>query len=99
MLLDDSASNIKTAKHMGWNTVLVGTQTRAGAKVDRQNADAAVDAIHEIQQVLPKLFVPVPPFPLPAPTSPTKVIKAIPESKTDRSYRMLEPLASHSDVR
>lgn len=56
MLLDDSASNLKTAKAMGWSTVLVGLHARNGSKVDSQNADAAVNNIHEIKNALPALF-------------------------------------------
>lgn len=60
MLLDDSASNLKTAKAMGWSTVLVGLHAKNGSKVDQENADVAVDNIHEIQQALPQLFGPKP---------------------------------------
>jgi len=60
MLLDDSASNLKTAKVVGWSTVLVGLHARNGSTVDRQNADAAVEMIHQIKDVLPQLFVPSP---------------------------------------
>lgn len=56
MLLDDSASNLKTAKAMGWSTVLVGLHARNGSEVDRSNADSAVTRIHEIRQTLPHLF-------------------------------------------
>jgi putative hydrolase of the HAD superfamily/pyrimidine and pyridine-specific 5'-nucleotidase len=57
MLLDDSASNLKTAKAMGWSTVLVGLHAKNGSMVDTQNADAAVNTIHEIRHALPSLFV------------------------------------------
>jgi len=60
MLLDDSASNLKTAKAMGWSTVLVGLHGKNGLEVDQQNADVAVDNIHGIQQAVPELFVPQP---------------------------------------
>jgi pyrimidine 5'-nucleotidase len=56
MLLDDSASNLKTAKAMGWSTVLVGLRGKNGAEVDQQNADWAVDNIHEIRLAVPQLF-------------------------------------------
>jgi len=58
MLLDDSASNLKTAKAMGWSTVLVGLRGKNGAEVDQQNADWAVDHIHEIRLAVPQLFTP-----------------------------------------
>jgi pyrimidine 5'-nucleotidase len=60
MLLDDSASNLKSAKGMGWTTVLVGLYARNGSKVDTQNADVSVSAIHEIRQAVPSLFLPSP---------------------------------------
>merc|ERR1719181_1095057 len=56
MLLDDSASNLKTAKAMGWSTVLVGLHARNGSEVDQTNADFAVNNIHDIRGVLPDLF-------------------------------------------
>merc|ERR1719247_493759 len=57
MLLDDSASNLKSAKGMGWATVLVGLYDRNGSKVDAQNADVSVGRIHEIRQAVPSLFL------------------------------------------
>jgi len=60
MLLDDSASNLKSAKGMGWTTVLVGLYARNGSKVDTQNADVSVSRIHEIRQAVPSLFLPSP---------------------------------------
>lgn len=61
MLLDDSASNLKTAKAVGWNTVLVGLHARNGSKVDCSNADVAVNTIHEIRNAVPGLFQSSPP--------------------------------------
>jgi len=61
MLFDDSASNLKTAKAMGWSTVLVGLYARSGAKVDNQNADVSVNAICEVRRAIPGLFLPSPP--------------------------------------
>lgn len=60
LLLDDSASNLKTAKAVGWSTVLVGLKARNGSMVDRENADVSVGTIHEIMDVLPELFSPKP---------------------------------------
>jgi pyrimidine 5'-nucleotidase len=60
MLLDDSASNLKSAKVMGWTTVLVGLYARNGSKVDTQNADVSVSRIHEIRQAVLSLFLPSP---------------------------------------
>lgn len=88
MLLDDSASNLKTAKAMGWSTVLVGLHGKNGSKVDCQNADWAVDNIHEIQHAVPQLFAPTPV------ASDTK-IKAfeVPSGKRTRS-KVLKPCDS-----
>ena len=58
ILLDDSVTNIKRAKAMGWTTVLVG-------KVQRDNgqpletpveADYHVESLHQLPEVMPQLF-------------------------------------------
>mmetsp|Transcript_20959 Transcript_20959/g.65632 ORF Transcript_20959/g.65632 Transcript_20959/m.65632 type:complete len:312 (-) Transcript_20959:260-1195(-) len=56
MLLDDSPSNLRTAKEMGWQTVLVGLQARDGSRVHCPHADAAVSSILEICSAVPELF-------------------------------------------
>jgi len=92
MLLDDSASNLKTAKAMGWTTVLVGLHGKNGLQVDCQNADVAVDAIKEIRQTVPQLFVPK------TPTTCQKTLELQVSSKRARS-RVLKPLASTPERR
>jgi len=57
VLIDDSPLNLRTAKELGWRTVLVGLSARdAGAAVDRTWADFAVDSIHELREAVPELF-------------------------------------------
>mmetsp|Transcript_72486 Transcript_72486/g.204915 ORF Transcript_72486/g.204915 Transcript_72486/m.204915 type:complete len:305 (-) Transcript_72486:114-1028(-) len=58
MLLDDSATNLKTAKAVGWHTVLVGRHGRDGSPVTCPAADFTVDTLHEIEQAVPLLFRP-----------------------------------------
>merc|ERR1712217_569141 len=56
MLLDDSVRNIKTAKSVGWHTVLVGRQDRKGQMLQSSEADVVVDTLHDIPLTLPWLF-------------------------------------------
>jgi len=63
MLLDDSASNLRTAKATGWQTVLVGLHTRNGDRVECPHADVAVDNLHELPRAVPVLFEPRAPAP------------------------------------
>eukprot|EP00927_Polykrikos_kofoidii_P050945 TRINITY_DN44776_c0_g1_i1.p1 TRINITY_DN44776_c0_g1~~TRINITY_DN44776_c0_g1_i1.p1 ORF type:complete len:288 (+),score=44.44 TRINITY_DN44776_c0_g1_i1:3-866(+) len=57
MLLDDSVRNLKTAKEMGWRTVLVGLHARdTGDLIQCEFADFAVGTIHEIEDTVPELF-------------------------------------------
>jgi len=57
IFLDDSEKNLKTAKEIGWRTVLVGLHARdTGAPIDCPFADVAVDRIHEIRGAVPELF-------------------------------------------
>mmetsp|Transcript_14328 Transcript_14328/g.28981 ORF Transcript_14328/g.28981 Transcript_14328/m.28981 type:complete len:236 (-) Transcript_14328:97-804(-) len=58
IFLDDSPANLKTAKALGWRTVLVGLHARdTGEKIECPHADYAVDTIHEVPEALPELFV------------------------------------------
>mmetsp|Transcript_110528 Transcript_110528/g.293623 ORF Transcript_110528/g.293623 Transcript_110528/m.293623 type:complete len:238 (-) Transcript_110528:78-791(-) len=60
IFLDDSPANLKTAKALGWRTVLVGLHAReTGEKIECPHADYAVDTIHEVREALPELFVAV----------------------------------------
>jgi len=56
MLLDDSVRNIKTARSVGFHTVLVGRQDRRGQALVCQEADVTVDSLHEIRKALTWLF-------------------------------------------
>lgn len=57
LFLDDSVSNLKTAKAMGWRTVLVGQHARdTGTLIECEHADVSVDKIHDVREALPDLF-------------------------------------------
>mmetsp|Transcript_90019 Transcript_90019/g.226464 ORF Transcript_90019/g.226464 Transcript_90019/m.226464 type:complete len:245 (-) Transcript_90019:95-829(-) len=57
IFLDDSTRNLKTAKEMGWRTVLVGLYGRDnGERIECAEADIAVDSIHEVREAMPELF-------------------------------------------
>jgi len=92
MLLDDSASNLRTAKAMGWSTVLVGLHARNGSEVDRQNADFAVNTIHEIRTAIPNLFGT-------HPVLSKKVEEPVDFILKRRKDRQLKPLASSPERR
>eukprot|EP00747_Dinoflagellata_sp_TGD_P139898 gnl/TRDRNA2_/TRDRNA2_175949_c29_seq2.p1 gnl/TRDRNA2_/TRDRNA2_175949_c29~~gnl/TRDRNA2_/TRDRNA2_175949_c29_seq2.p1 ORF type:complete len:384 (+),score=68.35 gnl/TRDRNA2_/TRDRNA2_175949_c29_seq2:124-1275(+) len=58
VFLDDSVSNLKTAKKIGWRTVLVGLYARdTGALIECPEADVKVARIHDIREAVPDLFV------------------------------------------
>lgn len=57
LFLDDSTSNMKAAKRVGWRTVLVGRHARdSGEFIECDDADHAIDKIHELEELLPHLF-------------------------------------------
>ena len=57
LFLDDSTSNMKAAKRCGWNTVLVGRRARdTGELLECDDADHAVDTIHQLPEIMPHLF-------------------------------------------
>jgi putative hydrolase of the HAD superfamily/pyrimidine and pyridine-specific 5'-nucleotidase len=57
IFFDDSVSNLRTAKTMGWRTVLVGLHARdTGARIECEAADVKVDTIHEIRSACPEIF-------------------------------------------
>lgn len=57
VFFDDSVSNLRTAKGIGWRTVLVGLHARdTGNRIVCEFADAAVETLHEMPSVLPELF-------------------------------------------
>lgn len=58
VFLDDSVKNIKSAREMGWRSVLVGTVGRdCGTRVTSEHAESEIDRIHGMEAVLPELFV------------------------------------------
>ena len=58
LFLDDSTSNMKAAKSVGWQTVLVGRHARdSGEFIDCEHADHAVDTVHQLEKIMPHLFV------------------------------------------
>jgi len=58
VLLDDSTSNLKTAKALGWQTVLVGLTARdTGAPIECSDADVAVSNILQVRDAVPDLFI------------------------------------------
>jgi phosphoglycolate phosphatase-like HAD superfamily hydrolase len=49
---------MKAAKAVGWQTVLVGRHARdSGEFIECEHADHAVDTVHELQKIMPHLFV------------------------------------------
>ena len=57
LFLDDSTSNMKAAKAVGWQTVLVGRHARdSGEFIECEHADHAVDTVHELEKIMPHLF-------------------------------------------
>lgn len=57
VFLDDSVTNIRAAREIGWRSVLVGKVGRdCGKPIFSENAELEVDRIHDIADVLPELF-------------------------------------------
>lgn len=57
LFLDDNRNNLAAARKIGWRGVLVGRVGRdCGTTIDSEHAELAVDAIHDIANVLPELF-------------------------------------------
>ena len=55
--LDDSVKNLKTAKEIGWRTVLVGLHARgSGELIECADADFVVDTLSELSEKVPALF-------------------------------------------
>eukprot|EP00658_Telonema_sp_P-2_P014011 TRINITY_DN15312_c0_g1_i6.p1 TRINITY_DN15312_c0_g1~~TRINITY_DN15312_c0_g1_i6.p1 ORF type:complete len:289 (-),score=70.94 TRINITY_DN15312_c0_g1_i6:360-1226(-) len=58
ILVDDSWSNLKSAKTAGWRTVLCGRVSRDGRNAEEcEDADFRIDSIHGLPEVLPELFM------------------------------------------
>mmetsp|Transcript_93235 Transcript_93235/g.164955 ORF Transcript_93235/g.164955 Transcript_93235/m.164955 type:complete len:244 (+) Transcript_93235:54-785(+) len=58
LFFDDSPTNLKTAKQMGWRTVLVGLRARdTGDLIECPYADLALETMHDAREAIPELFV------------------------------------------
>ena len=58
LLLDDSVTNIQAARQVGWRSILVGKIARdSGQPLSTEHAELEIDTIHEIESVLPEVFV------------------------------------------
>lgn len=58
IFLDDSLTNILAASQVGWRSVLVGTTGRdCGKKVTSEHAEAEIERIHDIEKILPEIFM------------------------------------------
>lgn len=61
LLLDDSVANLRTAKQLGWRTVLCGLHARdGGARIECDCADWEIDTVHDLEHAIPELFAPGP---------------------------------------
>ena len=57
MLIDDSVKNIRTAKTLGWTTVLIGKHERdTGNAFTCPEADFHLDDVYDLPAALPHLF-------------------------------------------
>jgi pyrimidine 5'-nucleotidase len=57
LFLDDSLTNIRAARNVGWRSVLVGRVGRDhGKPIESEHAELEIDRIHEFRSVLPELF-------------------------------------------
>merc|ERR1712194_711858 len=60
VFFDDSVSNLKTAKEIGWRTILVGLRGRDSDElIECPYADIKIDTLHQIREEMPELFKPV----------------------------------------
>ncbi len=58
IFLDDSLTNILAASQVGWRSVLVGTTGRdCGKKVTSEHAEVEIERIHDIEKILPEIFM------------------------------------------
>ncbi|KAG7361284.1 NUDIX family hydrolase [Nitzschia inconspicua] len=58
IFLDDSVTNIRAAREIGWRSVLVGKVGRdCGKPIFSENAELEVERIYDIVEALPELFV------------------------------------------
>ena len=57
VFLDDSLTNIKAARDIGWRSILVGRVGRdCGKPISSDHAENEIDRIHEMESALPELF-------------------------------------------
>jgi len=57
LFLDDSLTNIHSARLIGWRSVLVGRVGRdCGEPVSSEHAELEIERIHDMRDVLPELF-------------------------------------------
>jgi putative hydrolase of the HAD superfamily len=58
LFLDDSLTNIQAARHVGWRSILVGKVARdTGSAISSVHAEMEIATIHEIEKLLPELFL------------------------------------------
>mmetsp|Transcript_37868 Transcript_37868/g.65438 ORF Transcript_37868/g.65438 Transcript_37868/m.65438 type:complete len:241 (-) Transcript_37868:8-730(-) len=63
VFFDDSTRNLKTAKEIGWRTVLVGLHARdTGERITCADADVSIDRIHEAREAIPEVFAQQPTY-------------------------------------
>ena len=57
LFLDDSVSNMKAARAMGWTNVLVGTHARDGGElIVCEHADHIIRTVHDFEALMPEHF-------------------------------------------
>ena len=57
LFLDDSTTNIKAAREIGWRALLVGRVGRdCGKPISSEHAEHEIDKIHDLPIVLPEIF-------------------------------------------
>ena len=57
LFLDDSVSNMRTAREVGWTNVLVGTHARDGGElITCDHADHIIATVHEFEALMPEHF-------------------------------------------
>lgn len=58
LFLDDSTTNIKAARHVGWRANLVGRVGRdSGQTISSEHAELELETIHDMEKVFPELFI------------------------------------------
>jgi pyrimidine 5'-nucleotidase len=57
LFLDDSLTNLRTAREIGWRSILIGTIGRDhGNKVSSEHAELELERIHDLLEMAPELF-------------------------------------------